>query len=329
MNRVAVVSIAAVGSITLLAGCTPAVPVSGVASPLEVTAALTEGQQARVLEETFAVLAAADKDKSTDEFDVRIGGDAKVVRAAEYKQQSADDGPTPTVLPEDMQAVYVSSAEVWPRVMVGVSEQPSEDLTPVVSVWVQDDVDTPYQMRSWAHMIPGATLPAMPGPTVGADELTTTDDVAGTTAQAVMDDYMKLLKDGKGSDLNDTFAEDSYREQLFTARTALTKTAKTADGKYADTISLTDDDIYVLATAEGGALVFAPVRISSSLTVKDAKVSVSAVDKPLVDGKLVDEVTHEYRDLVVMYIPAEGSEELPTVVAADHHLIRVSPDGEK
>jgi len=329
MNRIVLVSIAAAGSAALLAGCTPAVPVSGAASPLEVTAAVTEGQQARVLDETFAELAAADKAKSTDEFDVRIGGDAKVVRAAEYKQQSADDGPTPAVLPEDMQAVYVSSTEVWPRVMVGVSEQPSEDLTPVVSVWVQENVDTPYQMRSWAHMIPGATLPKMPGPSVGADQLETTDEVGGTTAQAVMDDYVKLLKDGKDSDLNDTFTEDTYREQLFTARTALTKTAKTADGKYADTISLTEDDTYVLETAEGGALVFAPVRISSSLSVKDAKVSVSAADEPLVDGKLVDEVTHEYRDLVVMYIPAEDSEELPTVVAADHHLIRASPDGEK
>lgn len=329
MNRVVVVAAAAFGGAVLVAGCTPAVPVAGVAAPVEVTAAVTEGQQTRIQDETFAELATADEAKSTKELDVRVGGDAKVVRGAEYKQQSAKDGPAPDVLPSEMQAVYVSSSETWPRTMVGVTEQPSEDTTPVVMLWRQDDLATPYQLRNWAHMVPGATLPAMPGPTVGADELALDAEVDGATLQSVVDNYFTLVEEGKGSDFNDKFAEDSYRDQLFTARTALKKSAKKADGKYSDSLKPQTEKTYALATADGGALVFAPVHITSVFTVKDAKVSVPAVDKALVDGKLVDKVTYEYRDMVVLYIPPADSEDLPGVVAADHHLIRVSPNGAK
>ncbi|WP_152650488.1 hypothetical protein [Demequina aurantiaca] len=329
MRRMTVVAMAAAGAAVLLAGCTPAVPVAGVAEPVEVTAAVTDDQSDRVQSQTFEELAVADEAKSTKTLDVRVGGDAKVVRGAEYKQQSADDGPKPDVLPSDMQAVYVTSAETWPRVMVGVSDQPSEDTTPVVSVWVQDDVDTPYQFRNWAHMVPGATLPAMPGPTVGADELAMDSTIGEDTLQSYVDNYLELLRKGEDDDLNETFAEDSYRDQLFTARGVLTAAAKKADGKYVDTVEPEEKSTYALATADGGALIFAPLRIDSSFSVEDAKVSVPAADEPLVDGDLVDKVTHEYRDMVVMYVPPADSEDLPAVVAADHHLVRVSPDGAK
>jgi len=329
MKRIAVVVASAFGVAAILAGCTPAVPVAGAASPPEVTAATTTDQSGRIQSETFAELAAADGAKSTDDLTVRVGGDAKVIRAAEYKQESAKKGPAPDVLPADMQAVYVTSDETWPRVMVGISTQPSKDTTPVVSVWVQDDVDTPYQLRNWAHMVPGATLPAMPGPTVGAEQLALDSSIGDTTLQTVMDNYLELIRTGKKSDLNATFAEDSYRNQLFANRDVLTKVAKTADGKYVDTVQPVQDGSYALATADGGALIFAPVRQTSSVSVKDAKVTIPPADAPLVDGKIVDKATYEYRDMIVMYVPPAGSTDLPGVVAAEHHAIRISPDGAK
>ncbi|WP_430868622.1 hypothetical protein [Demequina aurantiaca] len=328
MRRITVLTVAAIGGVVLV-GCTPAVPVAGVAAPVEVTAATTEEQGARVQEETFAELAAADEEYSTAEMGVRVGGDALLMRRAEYKQAKEDEKVTPEVLPSEMQAVYVSSAETWPRLMVTVSEQPSEDTTPVVSVWVQDDVDTPYQLRNFAHMVPGATLPAMPGPSVGADQLAMDTDIGDSSLQAVLENYLTLLDEGEDSDLNETFAEDSYRNQLFANRAALTKVAKTADGKYADEIGPVQDGTYAMATADGGALIFAPVSMTSSVSVEDAKVTIPDADEPLVDGKIVDKATYEYIDMVIMYVPPADSEDLPAVVAAQHRPIRVSPDGAK
>lgn len=324
MRRAIIAAAVAAGALTLTA-CMPEVPQTGATPVPSQAAAVVDSQAERIIPETFTELAAADAAADAALLTNRVGGDAKVVRQAEYKQATAKDAPQPDVLPDDMQAVYVSAADTWPRVLVGVSAQPSEDLTPVVMLWIQDSVDVDYQLRSWAHMIPGATLPAMAGPATGSEQLALDDSSLNPTAGAVLEDYLQLLREGSSSDLNDDFAPDTYRERLFTARTVLTKAAKTAKGTYVDTIQSDSDVTYVLQTADGGALIFAPVRISSSFAVKDAKVSIPAIDQPLLTGKLKNKVTHTYRDQLVMYIPGPEETSNPAVVAADHNLVKVSP----
>ena len=166
----------------------------------------------------------------------------------------------------------------------------------------------------------------MAGPATGAAQLALDDPQLSPTAGVVLDNYLKLLQDGPKSSLNDDFAPDTYREQLFTARTVLTKAAKKAKGTYKDTITHTDDGTYVLQTADGGALVFAPLGVTSTFTVKNAKVSIPAADKALLTGgKLTTKVVHTYNDFIVLYIPGPSLDSKPGVVAADHNLVKVSP----
>ncbi|MGC4175177.1 hypothetical protein [Demequina sp.] len=325
MKRTAILIVAAAGVLTLSA-CTPPVPVVSPAPSPSEAAAVVESQAERIIPETFTELAAADEAQDSSLLTNRIGGDAKTVRAAQYKQAKADKKLTPDVLPDDMQAVYVSGADTWPRVLVGVTEQPAEDITPVVMLWVQDSVDTDYQLRSWAHMIPGATLPAMASPATGAAQLALNDPDMDPTPGTVLENYVKLLTEGKSSELNDDFAPDTYREQLFTARKVLTAAAKKAKGSYKDTVAYDEESAYVLQTADGGALIFAPVTIKSTFKVKGAKVSVPAADKALLSGgKLTTQVVHTYRDQLVLYIPGPATDSNPGVVAADHNLVKVSP----
>jgi hypothetical protein len=179
-------------------------------------------------------------------------------------------------------------------------------------------------MRSWAHMIPGATLPAMAGPTTGAAQLAATDTSVTPTAAAAVKDYVALLTEGEGSELNDQFAPDSYRDQLFEARKVLTAAAKKAKGTYKDEITYDEDAIYAMQTADGGALVFTPLSVKSTFTVKGAKVSVPASDKALQVGKLNTRVVHRYVDPIVIYIPGPAVDSNPGVVAADHNLVKVA-----
>lgn len=325
MKRAIVVA-AAVAALLTVSACTPAVPqVSAAPSPSE-AAAVVDSQAQRILPETFSELAAADAAKDAALLTNRVGGEAKIVRAAEYKQEKADKKLVPDVIPEKTQAVYVSAADTWPRVLVAVTEQPAENVTPVVMLWVQDGVDDDYQLRGWAHMIPGATLPAMAGPATGAAQLALNDPDMNPTPGAVLDDYITLLQQGASSSLNDDFAPDTYREQLFTARTVLTKAAKKAKGTYKDAITYDKDGTYVLQTADGGALVFSPVAVQSTFTVKNAKVSIPPADKALLTGgKLTTKVVHTYSDLIVLYIPGPAIGSNPGVVAADHNLVKVSP----
>lgn len=325
MKRALIASAAGLALLALTA-CTPEVPTVSAAPEPSEAAAVVESQADRILPETFAELAAADEAADAKLLANRIGGDAKIVRAAQYKQAKADKKITPDVLPEESQAVYVSSADTWPRVLVSVTAQPTEDVTPVVMLWVQDSFDVDYQLRGWAHMIPGATLPAMAGFATGANQLTLDDPMVDPTAKTVVENYLKLLNEGSKSELQDDFLEDTYRKQLFTARDVLTKATKKAKGKYKDEVTTREEDTYVLQTADGGALVFAPVQITSTFTVKNAKVSVPAGDKALLSGgKLKAKVVHHYRDLLVFYIPGPAIESLPGVVAADHNLVKVTP----
>lgn len=308
-----------------LSGCVADVPAPVTsAPPMAEAAALLEAQSATVIDQTMEELAAADAKRDADLLTNRVGGDFKTLRGVEYVLAKEDDGPKPTVIPSERQAVYVSGAQSWPRTLVVVTEQASEDTTPVVLMWVQESVEDDYQLRAWAHMIPGATLPAMPGTLTGAEQFEITTDVFDPVPKQALTDYATLLQEGEDSDLNEAFAEDSYRERLFTARETLTEAAEEADGEYSDSVEIDFDASYAMGTATGGVLVFAPANVSSTFTVEDATVSIPEDDEPLLDGELDDTVTHTHLDFIVMYIPGPDEEGLPAVVAAEHTLINVS-----
>ncbi|SEJ22815.1 hypothetical protein [Demequina mangrovi] len=324
MRRQAAIAGAVALGLAVLAGCTPDVPPAVTAPDAQETSAITQTQIDRIVPATFAELAAADEAADADLLGERVGGMVPRIRAAEYVKVEAGDDAALEEIPDTMQAVYVSAEGEFPRMMVGVTEAP-EGNTPLVLLWLQDDIDSEYQLQNWAHMIPGATLPAMPGIAVGSDQLALDGAEVSPSPQQVVQDYVTLLQEGAKSDLADEFEDDTFREQLFAARKVLNTAAKKGDGKYVDTIEPDEDGTYALATADGGALVFAPLLVKSSLRVEgDATVSISDTDKALVKGKLTDRVTHTYRDLVVIHIPpADAEDAKPAVVAADHHLVKV------
>ncbi|WP_062302507.1 hypothetical protein [Demequina subtropica] len=324
MRRQAAIAGAVAIGLATLAGCTPDVPPAVAAPEAQETSAITQTQIDRIVPETFEELAAADEKRNASLLGDRVGGMVPTVRAAQYAMVKAGDEAALEEIPSTMQAVYVSAEGEFPRMMIGVSEAP-EDSTPVVLLWLQKDIDSEYVLQDWAHMVPGATLPAMPGTAVGSSQLALDDASVTPSPQQVVEDYVTLLREGAGSELADEFAPDTFRDRLFAARKVLNTAAKKGDGKYVDTIETREADTYAIATADGGALVFAPLVVRSSLRVKGgATVSISDSDKALVGGKLKDRVTHKYRDMLVIHIPpASDTEAQPAVVAADHHLISV------
>lgn len=315
-----------IGVALALSGCVAPPPSPGPAPQMARDAALLNAQAEAVTADTFAQLALADDALDASKLGNRIAGDALLVRTAQYKVASSVPESRPDVLPTEMQAVYVSGENSWPRMLASVSAQPGDNLTPVVSLWLQDDIASPYSLRAWAHMIPGASMPSMPSDVTGAAQLELSDATVTPTAQEAIEQYVEFLRAGKGSELAASFTEDTYAERIFAAREVLSAAAAGAGGAYSDTIEADLENTYVFSTADGGALVFAPLTITSAFSVTNAKVSVPAADQALVEGTLNDKVTHHYRDLIVMYIPGPGAGgSLPGLVAADHHLVKVTP----
>lgn len=305
-----------------LAACTPSVPQPVAAVPAQETSAVTQVQIDRIVPATFAELAAADEAADASLLGERITGDAVAVRTMEYEIAKVDGAGNPDVIPETMQAVYVTDSDTWPRIMVGVTEPADESTTPVVALWVQQDVASDYQLVGWAHMIPGATLPAMPGVSVGAPMVDLEDPTL--QPQEVLGGYLDLLARGGGSEYVDAFSDDSYRDQIFANRRELRTIADKASGSYKESFHADADGTYAIATSDGGALLFAPVTVEGLFTVEDgATVTLSKLDQSLISGTVKDTVRHTYSDLLVISIPADP-DALPVAVAADHQLTGVS-----
>jgi hypothetical protein len=323
MKRVMIAGLAAA---LVLAGCAADPPQVETAPTAAARAALDESMASAIVEETFAALGKADRAGDASLLAPRIGGDAALVRTAEYKVAAAVADEAPQLLPSSMQRIYVSNATSWPRVLAAVSAAPEDNLTPVIYVWVQDDVSSPYELRGWAHMIPGATVPAMPGDVDGATQLPLGESGVDPSPRAALEGYIEYLRQGPESEHAASYEPDTYAQQLFTARESLSAAASQAGGAYVDTVQPDLANTFVLSTGDGGALVIAPVLISSSFSVSGATLTLSAHDAPLLDGSLSTKVTYAYRDLVVLSVPAPGKGQLPGVVAAEHHLVSVKPE---
>ena len=65
--------------------------------------------------------------------------------------------------------------------------------------------------------------------------------------------------------------------------------------------------------------------IRDSFSVKDATLKLSARDAPLLSGAATEQVTYNYRDFVVLLVPPPGQDQLPAVIAAEHHIISITP----
>ena len=320
---VAARTVGLVGVVLALAACSGPVPVPSATPGLGAPGAALPAQSDRIVRHTLAELAAADAASDPRLLTERVTGAAAQSRAAEYIV-AAKGGAAPEVIPSALLAVYTTGAETWPRAMVGVTEPADASHTPVVLLWVQDGAAAPYQLRQWAHMLPGAVLPAMPGAAVGSEQLPLTAVGFTATPKDVIDDYIALLNAGSTSDLESAFAADIYRDRMFAARTTLAASATAKGGTYADTIVAHTDQAVVLSDAEGGALIFLPIGVVSDFTVPGQTLALPASDKALLTGTLGSRVIHHYEDLIVLRIRAGGSGVIPVVVAADHHLVAVT-----
>ncbi len=306
-----------------LAACSVPVPEPSETPGLREQGALQEGQSDRIINLTLWELDAADAVKDASLFGERVGEVTGQVRGVEYIV-AAKGGVAADLIPRDMQAVYTTSSNDWPRAMVAVTVEPDATHAPVVLLWVQDSPQALYQFRAWAHMVPRGVLPAMPGQSTGTEQVALDADLFAISPQKAIEDYTAVLNGGAASELEATFAPDPYRQKMFEARKALSAAASPRGGTYTDTVTARPEESYVLADAEGGALLFVRLDVVSDFKVPGAQLALSASDKALLKGSLGSRVVYRYQDFIVIRIWGQGADALPVVVAADHHLVEVA-----
>jgi len=324
-GRARVGTLISVGAVVCaLSACSVPVPEPSTSPSLEGRGAVLDAQAERIARQTFDEIDAADAASDAALLDERVSEAASVVRDVEYTV-GAEGGDTPEVITGDVQAFYTTDSDGWPRPLIGVVAPEDADHTPVVLVWSQGDVHGLYELTTWASMIPGAVLPAMPPLVSGASSLPSDASGFTMTPGEAIEQYVVLLNEGGGGELDEAFAPDPYREGMFDARASLSSSAKGRGGTYTDTVEADLEESFTLADAEGGALVFVRLAVTSDFNVPGAQLTLLvAADKALLEGTLKSRVVYRYEDVVVIRLRPEGSDLLPGVVAAGQHLVGVA-----
>jgi hypothetical protein len=312
----------------VLAGCAGPLPLPQPAAvPAVAPPALTVAQSHNVLSRIGAVLATSDSALDPAELRARLTGPALAIRAAEYVRAKATAGAKPpTSLPMDAQTLVVPDANGWPRTQFVVTQQPADLQAPRLLVLTQATARDPYRLWGWARLGPGVEMPATASTTLGSAPLA--PDAPGllvTPAQALVQ-YADVLAKGDGSAFASTFPADFFRAAVESKRTEYTNSVKPV-ATVTETYTPTEDGVYALATADGGAIVVGSLTTETTTSVTQGSIALNDPFEAALAGRtsVTKRSVRIWTDVVAFYVPSAGS---PTkqvkVLAAENSLTAVS-----
>ena len=285
----------------------------------------------RVVEQVSEAVAAGDASNDVNQLTPRVDGPALQLRQAQYAIRAAvPTQPAPTVVAADTLVDVVPHDQPWPRSVLTVA-RPAPDAVPQVQLLTQASARVPYKLTATAKVLPGVTLPRTEPPETGVEALPATEqsELAATPADAVAM-YADVLTNGAASQHAAAFAEDPFRATVVGEQDAeRTAAGTTCPGcfSYSVTHAPRADAVWSLRTEDGGAMVVAAIDTTRTFTVAaaGAKLPISA-DLAVLAGKA--EATQSAAitsvEVVVLHVPAEGSEDKITVLAAERGPLSVT-----
>lgn len=293
-----------------LAGC--AVPVPETTPEPESTVVypvLDEGRLQRVLDDVRTELQAADEKLDPELLPPRIAGRAEESRAAEYRLAKAtadgDEPYEPRALGTDELAAVVSATKDWPRTVMVATNPPENTNAPRLLVLRQQAPRDNYALIGWVRLLPGVSTPQINAAEIGVDPVAPDDPGLIIAPDEVAAAYAETIEKGDDAEQADLFAENIYQENLRDELSAQQESLEVA-GKVTRSFEV-QDGVEALATADGGAIVFAGLTSTTKYerTVARSTMKVSAKYAALNDGEAeVDKsVTGTDLHMVVFYIP--------------------------
>jgi len=315
--------------VALLGACgTPLPTPSPEPTPPVPPPAVTVAQSENVLSSLGDVLAAGDEALDASLLAPRVEGPALAIRTAEYQRAQATHGERPpTVLPTQAQAVVVPETDQWPRTQLVVTEQPADLQAPRVLVLRQEAPRDPYRLWGWARMGPGVQMPPTSAPDAGSPVLAADAPGLVVTPADALRQYADVLGNGDASQFAGTFAPDAFRSGIEEARAA-TAAGVEAAGTATETYTPGDTPVVALGTADGGALVVGQLTTVSTvtLTVAGGEIPISDPFYQALTGtqSAASSFARTFTDVLVMYVPPEGSGAQVQVLAAEHAVTSAS-----
>ncbi len=288
---------------------------------------VTAEQFDRILSEVIATLATADEQRAENIAATRVDGAALRFRAAQYKVRAQNKklGESFTIPTGVVTLLLPQKTNSWPRSVFAVIDDTTNPNTPSVAVvMTQATARENYKVNYSVALEPGAKIPSVSAPEVGAAVLYGETELLSVTPAQAVERYGDLLIKGDKSEFVSEFDGDSLQTQI--GATSKSKRSKKL-GKTAKFIwkdSITEDLPLAFATAEGGALV--AVTLQENEIVKPAIAGAAITATGAV--KILSEVTSSmtgieanYQYQLLFYVPALGSSEKIRLLGYSYALI--------
>jgi hypothetical protein len=226
-------------------------------------------QTSRILDDLSTQLAQSEASQSTAEV-TRIGGTALEMRTAEFAMHAADpEEVSNDVLATEFAGTVVPATTEWPRSFVAVTT-PTDTGAQYLYVLTQAEARAQYAMTSWTRLLAGVTLPETAPPDVGSPTLALGEegDLAHTP-QAALASYAEA-KDNPASGAAGLFdGTDPARDAWVGLIERWGAALEPIEGTVAPASSADTEGAYVMATADGGAIVLGTIRSALTLTIPE------------------------------------------------------------
>ena len=319
----------------LLAGCTSADPnASPSASPTEGTVqadppALVSSQITRILDSVVDAADRADSKRKKALLEDRFIGPALDMRAAHYFLQSKSDkvADLPRIVNEPVTFSLPAATKIWPRSVMVVTDEKSSKKLPQMLVLRQDSPRSRYMVNYVVELMPGAEIPAVSVPEVGAIPAAVDSVYLKVPPINIPETYGDVIDKGSASASAGIFnvTQDKFYQDVSASQKA--QIEKLTKGKIRFRHGLGSPRVIALSTTSGGALV--AVFMKDSYTIKPNKVgsavSVSGSEKLMLGSAgSTRGIRSTYGNMMLFYVPALSDKERVRLLGVTQHLLQVA-----
>jgi hypothetical protein len=321
--------------VSLLAGCSPAsTQASPSASPTEGSVladppALVSAQISRILDSVVAAADRADSKRKKSLLQDRFFGPALDMRAAHYFLQSKSDkiADLPKIVNEPVTFSLPAATTIWPRSFMVVTDEKSSKKLPQMLVLRQDSPRSQYLVNYVVELMPGAKIPAVSVPEVGAIPAAIDSVYLKVPPINVPETYGDVIDNGSASASAGIFnvTQDKFYQDVSASQKA--QIEKLTKGKIKFKHTLGSARVIALSTTSGGALV--AVYMKDSYIIKPNKVgsavSVSGSEKLMLGSAgSTRGIRSTYGNMMLFYVPALSDRERVRLLGVTQHLLQVA-----
>ncbi|MDE2409811.1 MAG: hypothetical protein KGL72_05840 [Actinomycetales bacterium] len=328
---VAVTGLIVAGSLTgcsVLPGSASPSPALSGATSIQQPPVVTAAQLHTIVQRIASVVALADAGRDSKILATRVSGPAFDSRKAHYILQKASKKVKglPLIASQKLSLLLPAASNLWPRTVMVISSTGAADNLPQMLVLQQKTPRSQYQLWYNIGMLPGAKLPVVNTPAVGAIPVAADSLFLKIAPNALPTAFGDLIDNGQSSLSAPMFdvSDDEYYKQVAASQQSQATTLDNATIKMKHLLG--NPNVISLSTVNSGALVAVFMNDKYVIKPKDRTqaVAVSGNEKLLLGSAGSSTgIKSFYGSMLLFYVPAIASKDKIITLGATQVLLSV------